>query len=402
MYTDAGQILKKCNTKSQVRQRLYKSKSIHVRQIMPLLENVLLNRSSLQELLPIIKHIDLDQDVKLCCIYDMVYSKNRKSQFLSSFDDVKLKKQLLLCRNKLKLAATKNISRRIKPYKYARINKIVTSKDELIEDYGGTLNFDKHVPNLLIFKPDEDLANSDLVLEKCLIIQDKSSCLPAVILNPSKNDNVLDATAAPGNKTLQLFEFCENVTACEKDRNRYEFMRRRFEDYDASVRTLNIDFLDLEPIEDITHILLDPSCSGSGTLDYGVSYNDNEIFDLSILQVRLLIKALTFPSLRRFTYSTCSINYEENEQVVLAILYYAQLCNIKLRLVEIDMHEFRSTEKARQDDSLELLISTLDFIIDENILGSVVNNTPLNYCLRLCREEHNTGGFFVALFEIVQ
>ena len=56
-----------------------------------------------------------------------------------------------------------------------------------------------------------------------LIGQDKSSCLPVHLLRKhiDKSDHVIDSTSAPGNKTLQLTELSEHVTAFEKDENRY-------------------------------------------------------------------------------------------------------------------------------------------------------------------------------------
>jgi 25S rRNA (cytosine2278-C5)-methyltransferase len=91
---------------------------------------------------------------------------------------------------------------------------------------------------------------------------------------------------------------------------------------------LNKDFTSLdiseEQFQQITHILLDPSCSGSGLdrLDYGQPELDlpTRLRNLSTFQTRLLKHALSFPSVQRVVYSTCSIHSEENEKVVNIIL----------------------------------------------------------------------------------
>jgi putative methyltransferase len=92
--------------------------------------------------------------------------------------------------------------------------------------------------------------------------------------------------------------------------------------------TLNKDFTSLDPtheqFQQVTHILLDPSCSGSGLdrPDYGQPDSDlpTRLRNLATFQTRLLKHALSFPSVQRVVYSTCSIHAEENEKVVNTIL----------------------------------------------------------------------------------
>ena len=400
MYEEASKILAKYHSKSKIRQYLYKSSHPNVRQLMPMLENVLVNKEILQKLLPDCSKIAMDENMKLCCLYDMIFSKNRKAQQLKDLTDASARKLFLQLRPLLKSKIPTKITRRVKPSKYARINGLKTTKEELIDEFGGTLKFDEDIPNLLSFKPNEDLANSELVEENLLIIQDKASCLPAFLLNPRKDAVVLDATASPGNKTLQIFELCDNVIACERDLKRFLFMKNRFEELEANIKCVNYDFLKTTPIENVTHILLDPSCSGSGTLDFGTTYSDNDIFDFALDQFSLIRKCLSYPKLEQFTYSTCSINDIENEYNVLAIIYYAKVNNLRLKLKETTLSKFRSKVSEVDYDCLSLFLSANDVDVDDDILSQVIEQTPLEYCIRTNREEHLTGGFFVALFTI--
>lgn len=65
---------------------------------------------------------------------------------------------------------------------------------------------DEHVPDLLLFNPHMQF-HSDLHYKAGkIILQDKASCFPAIVLAPPSSDHavVIDATAAPGNKTSHL------------------------------------------------------------------------------------------------------------------------------------------------------------------------------------------------------
>ena len=400
MYEEANKILTNCQTKSKIRQYLYKSKHPNVRQLMPLLENVLVNKEILIQVSSHCTAIKMDENMKLCCLYDMLFSKNRKAQQLKDLKDTSLRKQFLQQRSALKLLIPKKVTRRIKPYKYARINGLKTCRADLVEEFGGTLKFDEDIPNLLCFKPNEDLANSELVQESMLIIQDKSSCFPAHVLNPPRTATVLDATASPGNKTLQLKESCDSVFACERDFKRFNFMTKRFESLNAQITCMNDDFLEMHPIDPVTHILLDPSCSGSGTLDFGKTYSDNEIINFALNQFQLVKRCLSYKNLENFTYSTCSVHLVENEWIVLAILYYARQCNIPLKLKQTNLSKFASKVADIDFDGLSLFLSANDISVNEDLLRNVIEDTPLHFCVRTNREEHLTGGFFVALFDL--
>ncbi|CAI0448368.1 unnamed protein product [Linum tenue] len=90
----------------------------------------------------------------------------------------------------------------------------------------------------------------------------------------------------------------------------------------------------------IRAILLDPSCSGSGTaaqrLDHLLpshSTHDDDTERLNKLagfQKKALIHALSFPSVEKVVYSTCSVNRIENEDVVSSVLPLASSLGFEL------------------------------------------------------------------------
>jgi 16S rRNA C967 or C1407 C5-methylase (RsmB/RsmF family) len=108
-------------------------------------------------------------------------------------------------------------------------------------------------------------------------MQSFSSALPPFLLMRGvaqkwgeRRFDVIDACSAPGNKTVQLAELTPKgrVFAYEKDRRRFELLKKTVAKYNASnILPKNSDFLQLTKVgkfRRVKFILLDPSCSGSG------------------------------------------------------------------------------------------------------------------------------------------
>jgi len=136
---------------------------------------------------------------------------------------------------------------------------------------------DAHIPNLLAFSPQTAFHNDPAYIAGKIILQDKASCFPAVILDPPANEDtvVIDATAAPGNKTSHLSALMKNkgkLYAFERDKKRFGTLTTMLARAGCNnVETVNLDFLTVDPCDptyrNVTHILLDPSCSGSGIVN---------------------------------------------------------------------------------------------------------------------------------------
>lgn len=102
--------------------------------------------------------------------------------------------------------------------------------------------------------------------------------------------------------------------------------------------------LHLNSILQIQAILLDPSCSGSGTasarLDHllpssapgrTADFTETERLNKHVaFQKKALAHALSFPEVERIVYSTCSVNQIENEDVVKSVLPLAATCGFEL------------------------------------------------------------------------
>lgn len=241
---------------------------------------------------------------------------------------------------------------------------------------------DVNINNLLAFQPSYPVTTtfSAEYASGVIILQDKASCIPADLLDVGIGDKVLDACAAPGNKTTQFAAAVGptgNIFAVEKDSKRAETLKTMIEKagalkcnpqiyfIDVVTTILNADFTTLNPsdkrFEDITHILLDPSCSGSGLdrLDYNPSESDlsTRLRNLSTFQTRLLKHALSFPSVERVVYSTCSHHVEENERVVTIIMNEIQGWRVLRRDEQPDglrnWHRRGLPEECRSEDIAE-------------------------------------------------
>jgi putative methyltransferase len=198
---------------------------------------------------------------------------------------------------------------------------------------------DGHIPNLLVLPVKApSFGEHELVKTGAIIIQDKASCFPAQLLidewtrRGGKGD-IIDACAAPGNKSLHLAALMKSgsgkVFAFDKNARRANLLQERSNLCGGQDRVVvsNADFLSLNVSDyvGVTAILLDPSCSGSGvaksiertSLDKGNKEHDAaRLQSLRTFQLQILLKSITFPSVNCISYSTCSIHMEENESVV--------------------------------------------------------------------------------------
>ncbi|KAJ7746636.1 S-adenosyl-L-methionine-dependent methyltransferase [Mycena metata] len=207
-------------------------------------------------------------------------------------------------------------------------------------DASKTFAKDEHIPNLLLFPPQTTFHEDAAYKSGKLILQDKASCFPAVVLAPParKEAVVIDATAAPGNKTTHLSALMRNMGklyAFERDRKRFGTLTMMVSRAGCTnVEPVNLDFLTTDPLDakfaKVTHILLDPSCSGSGiinrldhlleTEEENQEAQDDRLNKLASFQLMMIRHAMKFPKAARIVYSTCSVHATENERVVRAAL----------------------------------------------------------------------------------
>lgn len=198
---------------------------------------------------------------------------------------------------------------------------------------------------ILIDNNENDVRSLDIYEKGEIYMQSLSSMLPAIILDPKSDENILDMTAAPGGKTTQLVALSDGkacITACEKNKIRMQRMKFNIEKQGATrANIMNEDARKLDNFFSFDKILLDAPCSGSGTLNF----NDKDLqtkFTKDLVnrsiktQKELLQKAVKI--LKKggeLVYSTCSILKEENEKNLEQLIK-----NNKLELIPINKDLF--------------------------------------------------------------
>ncbi len=158
------------------------------------------------------------------------------------------------------------------------------------------------------------------------VVQDESAMAPASALAPEPGMRVLDLGAAPGGKTTHLAELMRNqgvVVACDTD-------ARRLEQVVETSRRLGLSIIEPHataepPSGPFDAALVDVPCSNTGVLgrrpEVRWRLKPGDWPHLVRLQTKMLLQACE--RVRPggvVVYSTCSIEPEENQQVVRNVL----------------------------------------------------------------------------------
>ncbi|MGA9669239.1 MAG: 16S rRNA (cytosine(967)-C(5))-methyltransferase RsmB [Terracidiphilus sp.] len=237
-----------------------------------------------------------------------------------------------------------------------------------------------------------DVAHTAAFLEGRVRFQDEGSQLVAelaAIHAWREVKNILDACAAPGGKTLILAERNPQarIVACEASPKRLEQLRERLAGHPDRIECRLADATQLAEEAVFDLVLADVPCSGTGTLGRNPEIRHRlRLEDLArqAERQRAILKA-ALRAVRpggRVVYSTCSLEPEENEEVVAAV---------------------RAETPNARFVSLE---SGIDALLDKGIL-TAEGAVGLRKCvtaegaLRLLPGVFDTDGFFIAQIEKV-
>ncbi|MEM1367034.1 MAG: 16S rRNA (cytosine(967)-C(5))-methyltransferase [Cyanobacteria bacterium P01_H01_bin.15] len=161
-------------------------------------------------------------------------------------------------------------------------------------------------------------------------VQDASAQLVSHLVDPQPGETIVDACAAPGGKTTHLSELMGNkgrVWGCD-------YLPQRLKHIQTNQKRLQLDNIrtqlgDSCAVRDFDHlcdrVLVDAPCSGLGTLhrrpDIRWRQTPQKFAELSQLQLKLINNAARWVKPKGIlVYSTCTLNPQENEEVVTRFL----------------------------------------------------------------------------------
>jgi 16S rRNA (cytosine967-C5)-methyltransferase len=217
-------------------------------------------------------------------------------------------------------------------------------------------------------------------------IQDEASQAIPLLLDAQPGDRVLDLCAAPGGKTPTLARAAGKnglIVAADRHSHRVRVMREQFKRLALpKIRLIELDAAQSLPFGiEFDRILVDAPCSGTGTLarhpEIRWRLKPEQLSELNHLQSDLLVMALNqLAPGGRLVYSTCSLELEENEDVVAETL-----------------RRFPSVSRVPADESARSIAAHLAPGVDAKSLFDEAGQ--FHTMPRVCQ----TDGFFAALLE---
>ena len=259
-----------------------------------------------------------------------------------------------------------------------RVNTIKSNKEEIIEELeANKIEYEiinneivKNVqsPTIFLLENDIEIRKTKIYEEGKIYIQNLSSMLPPLFLNPKEQEDILDMAAAPGGKTTQMAAMSDNkanITACERNTIRLDKMMYNINKQGGNVYCINKNSLELDDFLKFDKILLDAPCTGTGTINHKTNFEKHltkSLLEKTIkTQEKLLNKAIKL--LKKdgeLIYSTCSILKKENDEMIQKVL--SQNSNIHLEKIDIIEKENINIVKGIND-------KTITILPDENFEG---------------------------------
>lgn len=211
-----------------------------------------------------------------------------------------------------------------------RVNTLKVSVEEflrMLEERGVEAEPCRFAPDGVVVKGGEKAEALKLVRKGLAYAQDESTMLVTHVLSPKPGEKVLDDCAAPGGKTSHIGALMQNrgeILAMDVHEQRLRLVQK-------TCKRIGVDIVRLVPAdgrsawlflnEKVDKVLVDVPCSGTGTLrrraDARWRKSPELIREMAGLQYELLRGVAPLVKVGGvIVYSTCSLEREEDEEVV--------------------------------------------------------------------------------------
>lgn len=186
-----------------------------------------------------------------------------------------------------------------------------------------------------------EISQTDEYRDGAFYIQDLSSILATLVLDPKPNEKILDMCSAPGSKTTHIADITKNkatILANDIEVGRTNSLRNVIDQFGATSAKITLsdgrDFGKRYP-DYFDKVLLDAPCSGEGRIYMKGQkplrfWSIKKIKGSAMMQKELIESAFrTLKSNGILIYSTCTLEPEENEGVVTELLNRHKNAEIK-------------------------------------------------------------------------
>lgn len=212
---------------------------------------------------------------------------------------------------------------------YARINRLKIDRQSFLERYRNARTLPKVSNFVELPSPANALDQGDCY------VQDPSTSIACELLQPKPGEKILDACAAPGGKTGYLAELMANqglLIACDREPARLNLLDENLARlgvriakivcHDWMKSAVPPEILSAAPFD---RILIDAPCTNTGVMRRRVDVRWRlKPADFNRMRARQIeITRAVIPFLKPggiLVYSTCSLEREENEDVVQTLL----------------------------------------------------------------------------------
>ena len=152
-------------------------------------------------------------------------------------------------------------------------------------------------------------------------VQDAAAALPVLLAGDVAGKTVFDLCAAPGGKTAQLAAAGANVVAVDQSKRRLQILQANLQRLQLQAEIVESDMLKWKPSSIPDVVLLDASCSATGTLRRHPEVlwhrQPEDVAELTLLQRKMLNRASNWLEAGgKLIYCVCSLQTEEGEQQI--------------------------------------------------------------------------------------